>query len=71
MQRHLKVVAVTGGLVVTMPGTQFLIAYRKLVRPPWLSAIDFVDDQMDHSPSGSSLSRRGPPAFSKLVNWDG
>jgi len=44
MHERLQVVEVTEGLVVTMPGTQFLVAYRKLARPPWLLSTEFVDD---------------------------
>jgi hypothetical protein len=41
---ELHLVVTTGGIVVTMPGTDFMVGYRKVDRPPWLSVSHLQDD---------------------------
>jgi hypothetical protein len=41
---NLHVVINKAGIVVTMTSTEFLVAYAKLDRPPWLSVSELRDD---------------------------
>ena len=42
---ELHVVVATGGIVVTMPGTNFLVIYTKPENTPWLMVTKLKDDQ--------------------------
>ena len=55
----LHVVVASGGIVVTMPGTDFLVIYTKPENTPWLMVTKLEDDRTDPSSKPSSWPAPG------------
>ena len=56
---ELHLVVASGGIVVTMPGTDFLVVYTKSENTPWLMVTKLEDDRTAPSSSPSSWPAPG------------
>ena len=67
----LHIVVASGGIVVTMPGTDFLVVYTKPENTPWLMVTKLKDDRTASLKQAEFLARAWVAANGKAreLGW--